>query len=87
MTDVPNKCPDACQIHFCDWNIVDKNLIHALELLEKLQVDHYDDGYLFDYRLLNALKDTSAGEFSKSLEEIQELDKVPLGGVIFSFVE
>jgi tetratricopeptide (TPR) repeat protein len=86
-TSLALKCTERALFELTRCYIVDKNLIHALELLEKLQVDHYDDGYLFDYRLLNALKDTSAGEFSKSLEEIHELDKVPLGGVIFSFVE
>lgn len=51
-------------------------MILALELLDKLQNEYYDEGYYFDFKLLNALKDTSTGEFSKSLEEMKELERI-----------
>lgn len=87
-TSLALKCTERALFELCRCYIIDKNLILAQELLEKLNSDYYDEGYIFDFKQLNSLKDTSTGEFYKSLEEMVELEKeIKLGGIIFGQIE
>lgn len=65
-------------------HIVEKDLIKALDKLQELKSSHPDPRYYTDYKVLEALKRTSVGEYKESLGDLLELlEGMESEGLIF----
>ena len=64
--------------------IVEKNLIKALDCLQMLVDDFNNPAYEFDLKILNALKNTSSGDFEEGFRSLDTLKEFKGKGMIFS---
>ena len=79
------KTSEDCLRQLIKCCIAEKNLIKALEMLKKLNGRYVNFKYLYDYKVLDALKSTSSGEFELGLRCLSEMEgKEDNGGMVFS---
>lgn len=59
-------------------------MIKALDWLKVLCEEYSHPSYHFDFKILNALKNTSSGDFKEGFEQLNKLMDYPSKGMIFS---
>lgn len=78
------KQTEECVRELTRCYIVEKNLIKALDWLKVLCEEYANPSYQYDFKILNALKNTSSGDFKEGFEQLSKLKDFPTKGMIFS---